>query len=177
MTKEIWKPVPGFGGWYEASSIGRIRSVDRVVEKRHSSGAIMQQKYKGKLLKPTHDDGYLRIQISVNKKRKFIGVHRLVLLAFIGKPSDGYVGRHLNDNPLDNRIENLAWGSHNDNMADRKEHGNYTQGESHPMSKLKKDDVLSIRKSKETGGTLSKKFNVGTSQISRIKRKQSWVHI
>lgn len=47
---ETWKPVPGYGGHYEASSIGRIRSVDRVVVKRHQSGKLIQgQKYAGRL--------------------------------------------------------------------------------------------------------------------------------
>lgn len=177
MSQEIWRAIPGFGGWYEASSRGRIRSVDRVVEKMHGSGVIMHQKYKGRLLNPTCDDGYLRVQLSVNKKRSFIGVHRLVLLAFSGGAEDGQVGRHLNGNTLDNRPENLAWGSHLDNMADRKAHGNYQQGEGHPMAKLKEGDVLQIRNSTESGVALSKKYRVGTSHISRIKRNQNWVHI
>ena len=53
---ETWKPVPGYGGHYEASSIGRIRSVDRVVVKRHQSGKLIQQKYAGRLLNPCKTD-------------------------------------------------------------------------------------------------------------------------
>lgn len=53
---EIWKSVPGYGGHYEASSLGRVRSIDRIVVKRHRSGKLIQQKYAGRLLKPCKTD-------------------------------------------------------------------------------------------------------------------------
>ena len=34
-------------------------------------------------------------------------VHRLVLLTFVGKPTEGQEARHVNGVPTDNRLENL----------------------------------------------------------------------
>lgn len=177
MTTEIWKPIPGFGGWYEASSFGRIRSVDRVVKKMHGSGVMMRQTYKGKILTPTEDDGYFRVSIGVDRKRMLVSVHRLILLAFHGDPIVGNVGRHLNGNPRDNRPSNLSWGTHFDNMSDRKAHGRYAAGENHVMAKIASSQVTRIRKSSQTGKSLSKEIGISESQISRIRRGESWSHI
>lgn len=51
-------------------------------------------------------------------------VHRLVAEAFIPNPNNYPVVRHLNDIPWDNRIENLAWGTQKDNVADMYRNGN-----------------------------------------------------
>lgn len=50
-------------------------------------------------------------------------MHRLVLLAFVGPCPDGMEACHANDIPTDNRLANLRWGTHADNMRDRIENG------------------------------------------------------
>ena len=45
-------------------------------------------------------------------------VHQLILETFVGPKPKGGVGRHLNDNPLDNRLVNLAWGTRKENSDD-----------------------------------------------------------
>ena len=30
--KEVWKDVPGYEGYYQASNLGRVKSLDRRVE-------------------------------------------------------------------------------------------------------------------------------------------------
>ena len=33
MEKEIWKDIPGYIGVYQVSNLGRVRSLDRFVER------------------------------------------------------------------------------------------------------------------------------------------------
>lgn len=104
--KEIWKDIPGFEGWYQASNIGRIRSVDRYVNYKTTGQAIRN----GKILSPkTSTKGYLEVTLLVNGKYHFKRVHRLVALTFIPNPNNFPQINHINENKQDNRIENLEW--------------------------------------------------------------------
>lgn len=171
---EIWMPVPGYGGYYEASSLGNIRAKEREVTKRTRHGGVMVQRYAARLLNPTVEKGYLRVHLGFEGRKVKAWVHGLVLRAFSGEPADGQITRHLNGNRQDNRPGNLQWGSHLENMADRKSHGNYLDGANHCMAKLTADQVATIRKSDMTGAALGKIFGVSESQISRIRRGESW---
>ena len=111
---EIWKAVKGYEGFYEVSSIGRIRSVDHYVAcgMRYNS----KVKRKGHLLKQNaKKNGYLTVDLSKHNKIKTISVHRIVAVAFL-EPVDGkdFVN-HKNLNKHDNRAENLEWCTRSEN--------------------------------------------------------------
>src|SRR5262245_48467708 len=63
--------------------------------------------------------GYLRVGI---KSRSRL-VHRLVMEHFVGPCPPGMECRHLDGNPANNRLENLAWGTPAENHADAMRHG------------------------------------------------------
>ena len=108
---EQWAAVPGWEGRYEVSDNGRVRSMRR-------SGV------RGGLLKPRRtQDGHLRVALFRDGERRDVGIHVLVLEAFVGPSAPGEEGRHLNDSSGDNRLANLAWGTRADNLADRKRNG------------------------------------------------------
>src|SRR5271166_1685861 len=46
--------------------------------------------------------------------------HTLVLLTFVGPCPEGYECRHLDGNPANNRLRNLAWGTRLENAADQR---------------------------------------------------------
>lgn len=118
---EFWRPVPDAPG-YEASSLGRVRSVDRVIHYRDGR----TYKYRGRVLRPVTNprNGYLYVAIG---KTRTVAVHRLVLLAFIGEPPDGMECRHLNGVRTDARLDNLTWGTSRENNHDIVKHGNHRQ--------------------------------------------------
>ena len=119
-TNETWKPIPGYEDLYQASDLGRIRSLDRMVQ----TVAGRTRKYKGQVLTQTSSSsGHLRVTLAHEGKNSVRLVHHLVLEAFEGPRPEGRVTRHLNDDPSDNRIENLAWGTVAENMADRVTNG------------------------------------------------------
>lgn len=121
MTEE-WRPVVGFEGFYEVSSIGRIRSVDRVIPYRDGR---KPKRFPGKVLaQMINAKGYPALQLKACGRIRGRTVHILVCEAFHGsRPSPDHEVRHLNGDPADNRVENLAWGTRAENAQDSLRHG------------------------------------------------------
>ena len=106
MEKEIWKDIPNYEGFYQASNYGRIRSLDCLVRCRNNHF----RKKQGKILHPTpYKNGYLSVCISKDGRIKRTSVHRLVAKAFIPNPLNKPCIDHINANITDNNINNLRW--------------------------------------------------------------------
>lgn len=118
---EIWKTIPAFSGSYEASSLGRVRSIDR-----HSKNGHF---YPGKILSQRKQyNGYKTVHLSYMGKASTQLVHRLVASAFLGSLS-GMQINHKNEDKTDNRISNIElcspshnckYGHRNDKMINRR---------------------------------------------------------
>ena len=108
---EQWKPVVGYEGLYEVSSLGRVRSLSG---KRWNGQSVHD--FKGRLLKPQSRSRYLHVTLSIDGRVKSLKIHQLVANAFL-LPCPGIQGRkrgcyhidHINQNPRDNRAINLQW--------------------------------------------------------------------
>lgn len=119
---ETWKPIPGYEGQYEASNIGRVRSLDRVAI--HKNG--FRQRIRGRMLVVVHNkSGYATVSLCRDGKARRVVIHRLVLEAFVGPKPPGQVTRHLNGDKLDNRLENLTYGTYSENAQDAVRHGTF----------------------------------------------------
>jgi len=104
--EEIWESVPNYEGYYEVSSFGNVRSVDRIIVR--SDGATLN--YKGRLLKQSVDSaGYMTVGFSKNYNQTHMLVHFLVWDAFGNDPRDGHKMEvdHINNTKTDNNINNL----------------------------------------------------------------------
>lgn len=172
-ASEIWKPVVGFEGTYEVSILG-VRS------KRGRNGTPIAY---WRTLKPGFDThGYRQVTLYLRGKRKNFLVAHLVADAFLPpkKPTD-QVLRHLNDDPTDNRIENLAWGTYSDNMADAIRNDKIPRGVAHYCAKLTEENVREIRRLYATGNftqqDLALKFGVAQGVISDIVKRKKWKHV
>lgn len=103
---EIWLPVEGYEEFYEVSSLGRIRSLDRVFidkcgNEKHLTGRILKQNH--------GTNGYLSVQFSVNDVKQRRMVHRVVAKAFIPNPENLPEVNHKDEDKYNNRIDNLEW--------------------------------------------------------------------
>lgn len=173
MQDEIWKDVPNYGNLYQASSFGRVKVKSRVVKKWHKSGKFIEQHYKEKIFEVNkYSKGYERIHIGVNGKKFKIFVHTFVLLAFVGEKPIGCEACHKNNNPLDNRPENLRWDTHFNNNQDRVKSKSYPTGENHPMAKISNKIAMDIVQGKIT----QKESGIGYSQFYRIKNRKSRIY-
>lgn len=119
---ETWKDIPGYAGAYQASSLGRIRSVSRMVYYTSvRRGKVVSSGFRvpKKILAPYEDrDGYLTVTLSKSGKNYNEKIHRLVLGAFSGSRKDSVVD-HINGRRSDNRIKNLRWTTDLGNKANR----------------------------------------------------------
>lgn len=102
---EEWKAIPGYEGYYEASTLGRIRSVSRVAIGRWGHNRRFSH-----VLKPNkvHCD-YLQVRFSINGVKSQPSVHRLVAMTFLPNPDNLPQVNHKDGNAGNNTVENLEW--------------------------------------------------------------------
>lgn len=111
--EEIWKSIVGYEGLYEVSNLGRVRSVSHYVT--FSDGRIRY--YDRKILKPREvAGGYYDVFLYKNRVGKHNKIHRLVAEHFIENPYGLRDVNHKNEDKKDNRVDNLEWVTHRDNM-------------------------------------------------------------
>lgn len=107
--KEIWKDIPEYEGLYQASNLGNIRVLNRVVNSGIKNNNTVIRK--GKLLKQRINQGYYEVALSKNNKKKFLKVHRLIAITFIPNLNNFPSINHKNENKLNNNVNNLEWCS------------------------------------------------------------------
>ena len=105
VSDEVWREIPGYDGDYFASDKGHILSLCR---------------NEPRILKPFicsnegNRTGYYYVEIRGQKQR----VHRLVALAFLENPEDKPVVHHIDGNPLNNTLKNLAYATYAENAQE-----------------------------------------------------------
>lgn len=99
---ERWKRVRDFPDYW-VSDMGRLYST---VTNRFVRGT------------PTGKCGHIDVSIKYGGERFHRYLHRMVAEVFIPNPHDYPIVRHLDDNPYNNCVDNLAWGTQIDNMRD-----------------------------------------------------------
>lgn len=162
METEIWKEIESHPD-YKISNMGRV------------SGKRVN------FLKPCLFRGYPKVFLQKDGRFSRKTIHSLVLAAFISPRPRGHVSRHKNGIKTDNRAENLEWGTQKQNMQDKYQHGTAFLGERHALAKLKKEDVLEIRRlykrvsyGKSNARELATRFKVSKENINHIVRRQGW---
>jgi len=127
--------------------------------------------------------GYLGVRLHWGGACHDRYVHRLVLQEFVGPCPDGMECRHLDGDPQNNRLGNLAWGTHQENMDDKKRHGTHgtqPRGESHYASTLSESDVLEIFSRPKIKGvcqSLAQEFGVSRHTVRGIRNGRVWSHL
>lgn len=169
---EIWKPIPNYEGFYEVSNLGRIRRVEHQDKNGHT--------YRMRILKPANTGtGYKHVHLSKNGNTKWFQVHRLVAEVFCEKPNGMDVVNHLDNDPSNNRADNLEWTDYKGNMQHASKQGRMGwQPENLAKAcETKKIPVIAISKNGkkqrfESSAEAARKLGVQRSHIAACCRQE-----
>jgi hypothetical protein len=146
---ELWRNAVGYEGFYQVSNLGRVRSMDRWIER--STGRYFK---KGQLMTPQLTrNGYYVVRIwNENGKRTTEGIHRLVAKAFISNPDDKPEVNHKDLDKSNNVVDNLEWSTRSENMKHATKSGVVNLGNLvKSKSILTDEEIISIRKRRADG--------------------------
>ena len=147
--KEIWRDIPGYEGYYQASNLGRIKSLPKKYKPIES------------ILKLQHRNNYLTVSLSKNGKQKTCSVHRIIMRTFEG--DSNLAVNHIDGNKHNNKLENLEYCTPRDNAR-------------HVfISKIKitnserfKDEIIKDYKNGITLVNLTKKYHVDLRHLKKF---------
>lgn len=164
---EVWRDVVGYGGWYQVSDAGRLRS--------------FHKGWNGRMMRvQVTKDGYEKLRLKLpGGSYSGCRVHRLVLLAFVGGPPAGRPQcGHRNGDPRDNRLSNLRWVSQVENCADKVSHGTSNRGVRHWKRKACPDSVVaSWVRPRERARVTAARLGVSADVVYKIRSGKTWAHI
>lgn len=161
LAAEEWRGVVGWEGAYQVSDLGRVRSLDR-----YDKRGVWR---KGRILKPGVNvkSGYFYVNLCGIDRPPSQNVHDLVLRAFVGSPPEGYECCHGDGVRQNNRLKNLRWGTHHDNVQDAIRHG--TMG----ISAETIERLVALRKSGLTLQQVAIECGVAEGTVLRLERRHN----
>lgn len=149
----------------------------------YSDGRIWSDYKKGKWLKPSRKNGgYLFVILEIERRKKNVYLHRLLLSLF--KPIPGWEKldiNHIDGNKSNPDLKNLEWCTRRENM----DHATNViktviRGEDRSNSKLTESDVIEIRNLYKSGlpqKAIAKKYPCSQSLINRVVNGKVWKHV
>lgn len=184
MDGEVWKPVVGYEGLYEVSDLGRVRSVARSLVRKNRWGGNHEHRFESVVLRTrVNRKGYEIVALCkpVKQYRRTLA-HKIVMRAFVGTPQPGFEINHKNAIKTDNRLSNLEYCTHAENMRHAAQHGLVPPmpGEANPRSILTEPLVRLLRQMRACGATykrLSFLFGIGRTTVGHIIFRRSWPHV
>jgi hypothetical protein len=167
--------IDGFPGYW-VTHWGEVYSF------RKFGGGFQRDKPLRRLNPLKTNNRYLTVVLTNEEGRRIQKtIHSLVLESFDGPRPNGFVCRHLDGNSLNNHIDNLQWGTDQENADDRLRHGTQVRCEKQHLAKLNAADVLEIRRLWDTTRIqqkeLAERFNTTQANISMVVLRKTWIHI
>lgn len=118
IPEEEWRAIPGYEGYYEVSSLGNVRSLDKEIKANLVNNEYVNRP--GRILKQKEVKGYKTVSLCVDYEATTWRVHRLVAMAFIPNPDSKPQVNHIDGNPSNNCVNNLEWCTAKENQWHRR---------------------------------------------------------
>lgn len=180
LDGEVWKDIAGYEGSYQVSNMGRVKSLDRMVNSARSSTGLRLSK--GRVLKTyfarygkcrknrNTDRAYELVHLYNGVYDKAFSIHRLVAKAFIPNPNNLPQVNHKDENPANNRASNLEWcdSSYNANYGTRNKRVSTNRKDKTPVNQFSVNGEFIAQYESLT--MAAKSTNVRISLISAVCR-------
>ena len=176
-TAEEWRAVVGHPR-YEVSSLGRVRSLDMMVQNKPGRRRFLKP---GRILSPCRlRNGYILVTMAMDGVLTRKPVHHLVLCAFVRPPERGEECDHKDFNPSNNRLDNLRWMTHLENVQHSNAAGRKPRGERSGVAKLDNGKIRFIRE-RHAGGqsaaSIARELGVSGSAVWYVVTGRTWSHV
>ncbi len=120
MENEIWKDIIEFENAYQISSLGNIRSKERMVK---SKGSSFSKRQAQKIIPTKMTNGYYKVSLKFNGNNVQKLIHRLVAIAFIPNLENKPQVNHIDGNKKNNCLSNLEWNTAKENLIHAAKNG------------------------------------------------------
>lgn len=123
------------------------------------------------------DEGYVPVCLcGVGRKKRRTYIHILIAECFIGpKPFAKACVRHLDGNPRNNAVDNIAWGTYAENEEDKRRHGTYDLRRSNvKLTPAKKEKIKEMAAAGYTHTAIARKVKVSRPTVSRFLNGKTW---
>ena len=181
LENEIWKDIPDFKGYYQASNMGRIKSLYRVIMRKTVWGERKMPVKEKIITNYKSNNTYLMCHVNLGKDfRKNLLVHRLIATTFLPNNENKRTVNHINGNKHDNRVENLEWNTHSENHIHAFSLGLHQIGSKRHNSVLNEETATKIKKLKAKGWRnvdIASELKVKIHNVSSVVNNQNWKHI
>lgn len=188
--EEIWKDIPGYEGRYQASTFGRIKSLDRTIKQICRWGCEVEKTHRGKILKidkKINNSGYHFVSLGDGPTH---AVHSVVMITFVGpRPFEKAHINHKDGDKKNNRIDNLEYVSCKENLRHAQDTGLYkdrnakfsvrVRGEGNPKARLTESQVREIYNlaSEMNAKETAELYGVSKSLVHRIRQHRIWTYL
>lgn len=173
LPGESWRDVPGYEGRFQASDLGRVRSL-LTVRGKVGPYLIGWRRGDGRWLVTLSDEDGCRAEMLRS---------RVILMTFVGpcpQTKPRHEACHENDIEDDDRLSNLAWKTSKANKDDARRNGKMALGERRWNAKVTADGVREIRASFAAGesqGSIARRFGLTQTGAGKIIRRETWSHV
>lgn len=178
--KEEWRPIRGYEGFYEVSSLGNVR---RLYNRYPGPGGVWKS-YPAGDLNPWRQRGRRKVALCrPGRKTREEYVYRLVAEAFVPNPEGKREVNHISGVCDDDRTENLEWATSEENKAHAVRLGlmGGTRGDAHPNAKLTAERVRQLRALAATDRaaaiSLGQSFGVTRQTARAAIDGRTWKHV
>lgn len=173
---EQWKDIPGWEGLYQVSSAGLFR---RLTSPKPDYPVLSL------VAVNIAPNGYARVRLFKGVSRKYVYVHRLVMLAFKGVCPEGMQVNHIDGNKINNHLNNLEYVTPQQNITHAQtvlgthqgRKGLQVRGFKVVLNETKVREIRALSAQSTTHTQIARLYHVSIAAISLIVHRKNWKHV